>query len=777
VTTLSRFGASQDEWAHFASLGLVEDLLPVVSNPNATISPQSTLKTLGKTPSRYNAQHQVVGIKDWTHLRATTPQVRQWSIVGDYGICLQTRRVRALDVDVDDRDEVGRIVDLILGALGPVPMRTRAGSERVLLAFQVAGPLDKRVARLPAGAVELLGDGQQFVAAGTHLDKKGAATGRYAWAMGLPTAFPVIELEALNALWSALGGQPASQRRARRELPRPAERGPGQSVPDPVVGWLEQRGWVIPGRIDYPRLNSPPSGEPLVMIHCPWKIDHTSDSGPTETVYFPAGTGGYEQGHFQCLHAHCEGRPDADFLEAVGFSASFETDFTDVQDEPGQFIEPVAPRSPPAGGVVALPGAIAVVGANGAAGGPVLGDPCAFESVADWRSPLPGAGLKRGKKGWLAVLENVTRAIDTRGFWLRVGYDTFRGEVTCCAWADPPERGSWMRITNERPVEGRRRLGDAGFEAVGRELMRDAIEWVAHRRQYDSAQLWLGGLTWDGVRRIDDFLGVVCGAEAGAYATSVSRYLWTALAGRVLVPGCRADMVPILVGPQGVHKTRGLESLAPWPEAYATVDLSARDADLARRMRGACVLELNELRGLHTRERQAINSFITERVDKWTPKYQEFAHWMSRRGIFIGTTNDQEFLDDETGNRRWLPIAVTRFGELTEAAREQHWAEAAATFLSDGVAWSEAETLARGEHEQYQIGDLWADEILAWADRRADLDTFTLRDVALGIGLDPRDINRTSEMRLAKVLRSLGYIRTRQLIEGARTWRWRQVGH
>src|SRR5690242_3048364 len=61
-----RYGASPEEWKHFAeALALRDDLLPVVSNPSAPIAPDSTLEQLGKTPSRYDRQRRVWGIKKW----------------------------------------------------------------------------------------------------------------------------------------------------------------------------------------------------------------------------------------------------------------------------------------------------------------------------------------------------------------------------------------------------------------------------------------------------------------------------------------------------------------------------------------------------------------------------------------------------------------------------------------------------------------------------------------------------------------------------------------
>ena len=94
------WGATPDDWAHFATtLYLQADLLPVVSNPGAKISPASKMRELGKTPSRYDANGLVVGIPKWTQLKSTDRDIGRWSQHSDLGICLQTRRVRAIDID------------------------------------------------------------------------------------------------------------------------------------------------------------------------------------------------------------------------------------------------------------------------------------------------------------------------------------------------------------------------------------------------------------------------------------------------------------------------------------------------------------------------------------------------------------------------------------------------------------------------------------------------------------------------------------------------------
>lgn len=750
-----RRGASREEWAHFERLGLTADLLPVVSNPEATISPNSQLRALGKVPSRYNGDRQVVGIKDWTLHRASPRQVEGWSLEPDYGICIQARAVRAIDIDLE-RDESVKQVLAVLGRnpkLAGAAIRLREGSPRALVGFRLLAPLEKRVISHRDGAIELLADGQQFIAAGTH-----PSGGRYFWVPDLPVQFPELTLEEFEAVWAELGGGAAPARAVS------TVNAPLQGRPDPVADWLYLRGWVIDEKADQ------------LQIICPWCVDHSMESGPTETVYYRAGTGGFELGHFKCLHAHCADRTDAQFLEAVGYRLADAEDFPVVE----------AAEAAEAAEVSSMPAARAPTDFaalfDGAEEPQIVARAGEESPVARWRSGRPGEALKAGKKGFAAVIENLVRALETPGFGWRLGWDRFQDHPARSTWnSDARDPGSWEGLRDADMVELRRRLGEAGFEPVGRELMRDAVELVTRRREFDSLQLWVADQRWDGVPRVDTFLERQYGAEPCAYTRAVSRYWWTALAGRALVPGVQADMVPVLTGMEGLRKTRGIEALAPWPAAYVTIDLAHRDAEIARKMRGRCVLELNELRGLQSRARDAIKSFVTERADPYRPLWKEFLVIQPRRCLFIGTTNDDEFLDDSTGNRRWLPVRVFRSGEVTPEERNQLWAEAAVLFLGEGVAWSEAERGARAVHAEFMVSDLWLDEVEAWLKRReAELNGedvgFALHTAAIGIGLDPRAMKRGEEYRLGKCLRLAGYEKRQTWISGRNQKLWHKIG-
>ena len=75
----TQWGATHEEWQKFIDLGLTDDLLPVVSNPEAEVSSGSTMKQLGKTPSIYNRDDKVRGIPKWTSKYSSDKEVARWS--------------------------------------------------------------------------------------------------------------------------------------------------------------------------------------------------------------------------------------------------------------------------------------------------------------------------------------------------------------------------------------------------------------------------------------------------------------------------------------------------------------------------------------------------------------------------------------------------------------------------------------------------------------------------------------------------------------------------
>ena len=309
-------------------------------------------------------------------------------------------------------------------------------------------------------------------------------------------------------------------------------------------------------------------------------------------------------------------------------------------------------------------------------------------------------------------------------------------------------------------------------EPITHDMMRQAVHLVAEQQQFDSAQAWLGGIQWDGKKRINEFCSRYFGTEHTQYTSRVGEYLWTALAGRVMNPGCQADMVPVLIGPQGIGKSRGVMAMSPAQEHFAEVRIDETDDTIARKMRGVLVAELAEMRGMRAADVERIKAFITRTHEKWVPKYKEFAISYPRRFIMVGTTNDEEFLPMDTEHRRWLPL-TTKSVDVAAIAqdREQLWAEGATKYALEGIAWQELDILALPARAEAVGMDNWTDDVEAWLKARESDAPVRLNEVMTqAIGLDPRIITRAHELRTGRILRSLGYAR-RNTREGRKVFK------
>jgi predicted P-loop ATPase len=377
----------------------------------------------------------------------------------------------------------------------------------------------------------------------------------------------------------------------------------------------------------------------------------------------------------------------------------------------------------------------------------------------------------------LATIRNTVAAVGEPTFCgFVIGFDDFRDEIMF-------HRGDhqWESFLDEHYVELRIALARRRFKEVGRDLIRDAVHKVAKDNRFDSARVWLDSLSWDGVSRVETFLSTYFGVTDSDYARAVSLYMWSAIAGRVIAPGIKCDMVPILVGDQGLGKSSAVAAMVPSVEYFTEISFHEKDDDNSRKIRGKLIAEIGELRGLHTKELESIKAFITRTNEHWIPKFKEFSTTFPRRLIFIGTTNRDEFLADSTGNRRWLPVTVGSVDvEGIKRDRDQLWAEGAALFTVEGVMWQKAENLAEQVHENHTISDSWESTINGWLFsedhfgivpmQKGYVTTEEILSGALGVPVSQH--RRPEQMRVADVMKSLGFDVDRPLINGKRVRHW-----
>jgi predicted P-loop ATPase len=197
------------------------------------------------------------------------------------------------------------------------------------------------------------------------------------------------------------------------------------------------------------------------------------------------------------------------------------------------------------------------------------------------------------------------------------------------------------------------------------------------------------------------------------------------------------------------------------------------------------VIELSELSGLGSREIEHIKAFISRREERWIPKFMEFATVYKRHCIFFGTTNSDEFLADETGNRRFLPVRLGPKQDVQAIIRdkEQLWAECLWRWKREGVLWQDVARLVTQEHAQFMVHDPWEDTVGRWmgetpvgssvrnGDRPFIQTDEIMRDA---LHLEARSVKGSDGHRLGRVMRALNCEHVQKRVGGTVLKGWRK---
>jgi Virulence-associated protein E len=224
--------------------------------------------------------------------------------------------------------------------------------------------------------------------------------------------------------------------------------------------------------------------------------------------------------------------------------------------------------------------------------------------------------LRYGKGNIPSTLVNVSSVLSDYVFTGScISYDTYRDELMIASFDELGSRGGWQPFIDADYTSLRIRLAMLGFRPVPRDIIRDAVAWLGRECQFDSAIEWLNGQEWKGHCRCETFLMDYFSCVDTPYIRAMGLYIWTALAGRILNPGIKADMVPILVGEQGCGKSTGVKAMAPFEDQFCEINLGSKDEEIVRSMKGKSMVELSELRGLAGREAEAGNCQCSCRLD------------------------------------------------------------------------------------------------------------------------------------------------------------------
>lgn len=276
------------------------------------------------------------------------------------------------------------------------------------------------------------------------------------------------------------------------------------------------------------------------------------------------------------------------------------------------------------------------------------------------------------------------------------------------------------------------------YGMAGKDRIFDAVNVVAQEHSFHPVRDYLDGCTWDGVPRVDTLLIDYLGAEDNPYTRVVTRKTLVAAVARIYRPGCKFDYMLTLRGRQGLGKSALIAKLGgPW---FSDTFTTMQGKDSYEQVQGVWIMEVGELAGMRKAEAETIKLYISKQVDRFRPAYGRRLQEFPRQCVFIGTTNEEQFLRDTTGNRRFWVVDTPNeplkdMWELTAADIRQIWAEAVELYNAGEKLFlpKDIEAIAREVQESYAEENPRAGIVAEYLDRLLPegwdaLDSYTRRE-------------------------------------------------
>lgn len=298
---------------------------------------------------------------------------------------------------------------------------------------------------------------------------------------------------------------------------------------------------------------------------------------------------------------------------------------------------------------------------------------------------------------------------------------------------------------------------EVGISKMGKDTVTQAVSVMAMRDTRNCVQDWIRSLpAWDGRGRIDTFLSDVFGCDCTLYTMAASRNFWISMLARVFKPGCKVDTMIVLEGGQGQFKSSCLAAIAdPW---FAEQHESAQNPKaFAEVLQGKLLVEIAEMDAFGRAEVNTIKKIVSCQSDRFRPAYGRYATDFPRQGVMAGSTNKDDWNRDETGARRFWPISCKGQANvaLVREIREQCFAEAWAELQAGASWWNMPAEETRTEQRKRYDADPWMEIISGWLLGRS---VVTVNDIAIDcLRFEFKDIDRARQMRIAGVLRALGW--------------------
>lgn len=282
--------------------------------------------------------------------------------------------------------------------------------------------------------------------------------------------------------------------------------------------------------------------------------------------------------------------------------------------------------------------------------------------------------FRDGKKRVVNCSENVLIAVR----WL------FQNQMRFNAWTGRRETnvsGKWQQLSDYDYMLIRSAIEKKfAYDATRKVTLSSIVEAVhqyCFENKYNPVVDYFTNLyhEWDKIPRLDTWLCHAYGVPDNPYYRSIGSNWIKGMVKRALQPGVKFDYVLALEGAQGIGKSTSLAVLGgDW---HTEITFSPDNKDFFMALQGHLIVEFSEGETLSRSEVKQLKSVISATKDTFRPPYGREMVDVPRRCVFAMTTNQSEYLKDETGNRRWLPVECVKIDiEWLKENRDQLFAEA-----------------------------------------------------------------------------------------------------
>lgn len=368
-------------------------------------------------------------------------------------------------------------------------------------------------------------------------------------------------------------------------------------------------------------------------------------------------------------------------------------------------------------------------------------------------SDQPTALATTDKGALLMNLDNAVRAIEiTDGLMGHIWYDEFLDSILT-DWQGATRK--WRDADDVKLCLYLQR--HIGLTRISVGQAHDAATIAAFHDTRNECKDWLSGLQWDETERLPYLLSDGFGAQHDAYTQAVGRCWMVSMVARVMQPGCKVDTVPVLEGTQGIGKSSALAIIGgKW---FIECHESVMSKDFFGVLDGHMLVEISEMHGFSRSEVERIKGIISCQVDRYRKAYGRNTEDHPRHTVLVGTTNRDDWQRDETGARRFWPVACGDINlEYIKTNRDQLFAEAVYRYNAGEKWWDVPTAEQQLQTDNRREGDSWERAIEIWLSETAR-DRVQIGDILSEcLNIETKDQAPIDQKRVGRALRVLGWV-------------------